>query len=177
MAGTSSEPWYREGLRFACTRCGACCRGPGYVWTDPGEVEVLAARLSLEVDEFGRRYLRRVGRRLSLVDGPDGACVFWDNGCSVYPARPRQCRTFPFWAENLTGEAAWNETAKLSPGVNQGRLYELQEIEDLRGGSGSTSGVPAAGALSTGELPNRPAARDTRVLQPAPRGRDRKDSE
>ena len=28
-----SPEWYRDGLRFECTRCGACCTGaPGYVW-------------------------------------------------------------------------------------------------------------------------------------------------
>lgn len=146
IAGSPAEPWYREGLRFACTRCGACCRGEGYVWIDTAEAEELAAFLALDVDEFGRRYLRRVDRRLALIDGPDGACVFWDDGCSVYPARPRQCRTFPFWARNLAREAAWNETAELSPGVNQGRLYELHEIEALLGGSGAASREPFTGA-------------------------------
>src|SRR5438105_3224904 len=29
----SSEPWYQDGLRFSCTRCGHCCTGePGFVW-------------------------------------------------------------------------------------------------------------------------------------------------
>ncbi len=31
----------------------------------------------------------------------NGDCVFWDDGCTIYPERPRQCRTFPFWGETL----------------------------------------------------------------------------
>ena len=27
-----SDPWYNDGLRFTCTRCGHCCTGePGFV--------------------------------------------------------------------------------------------------------------------------------------------------
>ena len=37
------DPWYRDGLAFTCTRCGACCTGaPGYVWVDADEIAALA---------------------------------------------------------------------------------------------------------------------------------------
>lgn len=139
-AATSPEsPWYAAGLRFACTGCGACCRGEGYVWVDEGEIARLADFLGLEVDAFGRRYLRRVGRRLALVDGADLACVFWNQGCTVYAARPTQCRTFPFWRDNLTSEEAWNAAAEESPGVNHGRHYDRHEIDRLAAGEGAAS--------------------------------------
>lgn len=109
------------------------------MWVDEQEIARLAAFLALDVEDFGRRYLRRVGSRFSLVDGADLACVFWDAGCTVYEARPRQCRTFPFWRENLASEAAWNLTAQESPGVDAGRLYSLSEIERLLDGYGAAS--------------------------------------
>ncbi|MDH3403680.1 MAG: YkgJ family cysteine cluster protein [Acidobacteriota bacterium] len=139
-----SSPWYAEGLRFGCTRCGACCRGEGHVWVDAAEAGRLAENLGLELGDFGRRYLRLVGNRLALTDapGPDRACVFWDGGCRVYPARPTQCRTFPFWRDLLSDEDAWREAAELSPGINRGRRYALAEIERLLSGDGAAADAP-----------------------------------
>ena len=135
----SSKPWYREGLSFSCTRCGDCCTGvPGYVWVEPTEIEALAKHLGLSVDSFGERYLRKVGRRYSLIEKPGGDCVFFDKGCSVYPARPTQCRTFPFWRSNLKSERAWDEIADQCPGIGQGKLFPVEEIEVLKRGKAET---------------------------------------
>ena len=135
----SSKPWYREGLSFSCTRCGDCCTGvPGYVWVEPTEIEALAKHLGLSVDSFGERYLRKVGRRYSLIEKPGGDCIFFDKGCSVYPARPTQCRTFPFWRSNLKSERAWDEIADECPGIGQGKLFPVEEIEVLKRGKAET---------------------------------------
>ncbi len=137
----SSSPWYRDGLAFSCTRCGDCCVGaPGHVWVTREEIERLARCVGLEVAEFGRRYLRRVGRRYSLTERAGGDCVFFEDGCTVYPARPTQCRTFPFWSENLRTRAAWQEVADECPGVGKGRFYPLEEIRRFRRGDGEVSG-------------------------------------
>lgn len=138
------EPWYKDGLRFGCTGCGACCTVEGYVWVDRREIARLAKHLGLELDEFGSKYLRQVGRRLSLTEipvpaSPDKkACVFWKGECTVYEARPSQCRTFPFWKENLRESGDWDEVAKLSPGVNNGKLYQLGDISRLAAAKGET---------------------------------------
>ena len=135
----SSKPWYREGLSFSCTRCGDCCTGaPGYVWVEPTEIDALAKHLGLSVDNFGERYLRKVGRRYSLIEKSGGDCVFFDKGCSVYPARPTQCRTFPFWRSNLKSERAWDELADECPGIGQGKLFPVEEIEVLKRGKAET---------------------------------------
>jgi len=37
------ELWYKPGLRFKCTECGACCTGaPGYVWISEKEIKAVA---------------------------------------------------------------------------------------------------------------------------------------
>lgn len=126
-------PWYRDGLAFTCTRCGDCCTGaPGYVWVDEEEIRQLAEYRGEPVDRFGQRFLRQVGDRYSLIEKPDGDCVFYDRtagGCSVYPARPRQCRTWPFWPQNLASPEAWRETCQVCPGSGRGRHHPLVEIQ------------------------------------------------
>ena len=49
-------------------------------------------------------------------------------GCTVYPVRPRQCRTWPFWASNVASRAAWERTKKSCPGAGQGDLISAEEI-------------------------------------------------
>ncbi|MDX1501528.1 MAG: YkgJ family cysteine cluster protein [Thermoanaerobaculia bacterium] len=142
-------PWFAAGLRFRCTACGDCCRGEGYVWVGRREAERLAEHLDLERDEFGRRYLRRVQGRLSLTEKAGGECVFWREGagCTVYEARPDQCRTFPFWRSSLASPESWSETARRCEGIGEGRVYEEREIVRLRDRRGATDpGEPGAGA-------------------------------
>ena len=132
MNADHPDPWYRDGLRFTCTQCGNCCTGaPGFVWVGLEEIERLAAHLGLEVDEFGRRFVRRVGRHHSLIERPNGDCVFWDraSGCTVYQARPVQCRTWPFWEENLEDPEEWARVQTGCPGSGSGRWYSVEEIE------------------------------------------------
>jgi Fe-S-cluster containining protein len=135
----SSKPWYREGLSFSCTRCGDCCTGaPGYVWVEREEIEELAKFLGLSPGKFGERYLRKVGRRYSLLEKPGGDCIFFDKGCTVYPARPVQCRTFPFWRSHLKSQRAWDEIAGECPGIGQGKFYAASDIEIIRRGKADT---------------------------------------
>jgi uncharacterized protein len=116
----SHGPWYAAGLRFACTGCGRCCTGAnGYVWVTIAEIHALAGRLALDVNEFGPRYLRRFGERYALVDKPGGDCVFLaGKACSVYEARPAQCRAFPWWPANLVSPEAWADAAKGCEGIS-----------------------------------------------------------
>jgi uncharacterized protein len=129
-----TPPWYHNGLHFSCTGCGDCCTGaPGYVWVNKAEIEALAAAIGVSLEEFERRYVRKVGIRKSLIEWSNGDCVFFDGknrNCQVYEARPRQCRTWPFWPSNLASPEAWASTAERCPGCNRGRLVPLLEIED-----------------------------------------------
>jgi len=148
-----SKPWYHGGLRFSCTECGDCCRVEGHVWVDALEIDALARHLGLTLNAFGRSFLRRVGDRLSLVEKANRDCIFWENGCTVYPVRPRQCRTFPFWPDNVADSAGWQSAAEECEGIGQGRLYEPAEIETLSTGRGST----AASLRSVGKTDDEPA--------------------
>lgn len=134
------ESWWREGLPFSCTQCGKCCRIEGYVWVDDEEIEQIAAHLGLEPHVFGGKFVRRVGKRFSLKEKKNNDCVFWDEGCTIYDVRPGQCRTFPFWPQNLESIDSWQEVVQECPGSGAGRVYNRHEIEELMSGNGETSG-------------------------------------
>src|ERR1700693_4403782 len=126
-----SDPWYEEGLRFLCTRCGNCCTGaPGYVWVYDLEIAALAQFLGETVEQVVARCTRPVGGRRSLREKQNGDCIFYDRneGCTVYPARPRQCRTWPFWESNVITPEAWQRTCEVCPGSGRGELISAEEI-------------------------------------------------
>lgn len=127
------KPWYQKGLRFRCTGCGRCCTGePGYVYVVKSEIEALARAAELELTEFEQSFVRRIGIRKSLVELPNGDCVFFDSltrRCRVYDLRPRQCRTWPFWESNVRTPDAWEETCRACPGSGRGPLVPPDQIE------------------------------------------------
>lgn len=132
-----SAPWYQAGLRFECSQCGDCCTGaPGFVWVNKAEIAELARQTGEEnVSVFEEKYVRQVGIRKSLKEFANGDCVFFDGEertCKVYDARPRQCRTWPFWDSNLKSPADWERTCQTCPGSGRGRLHQMEEIETRR---------------------------------------------
>lgn len=131
------QPWYHAGLRFECTQCGDCCTGaPGYVWVNNEEIAAIAALVMPEDPEkFEELYVRKVGVRKSLKEFPNGDCVFFDTDkrkCTVYTARPRQCKTWPFWDSNLRNADTWKQTCEACPGSGKGKLFQLGQIEEQR---------------------------------------------
>lgn len=133
--------WYAAGLAFECVGCGGCCSGPeeGYVWVSDEEVEAIAQTLGLASAQMRRRYVRRVGRRQSLVERRDNHdCIFLKpdgqggKTCAIYDVRPVQCRTWPFWPMNLANPSAWAKAGQRCQGINRGRPFTLDEIENLR---------------------------------------------
>ncbi len=87
--------------------------------------------MELDVEEFERLYVRKIGVRKSLKEFPNGDCVFFDTderNCTVYNARPRQCKTWPFWDSNLKTPEDWERTCEECPGSGKGKLYSLEQI-------------------------------------------------
>jgi len=136
----SKNIWYIGGLHFACQECGRCCSGPdeGVIWISKPEIEKLAEHLKISVPELRKKYLRRIGFRVSIKENQQTKdCIFLTRsngfvGCAIYNVRPMQCRTWPFWSSNLNSPDDWNTAAMKCPGINKGRLYTFEEIEKLR---------------------------------------------
>ena len=112
--------WYKDGLRFKCTGCGGCCTGgPGFVWLTDEDIDTLSRKLGLTREAFIRRHTRDVGGRLSLLEHPNYDCIFLEGkSCTVYEARPKQCRTFPFWPMIMKSEKEWQRASKTCEGID-----------------------------------------------------------
>ena len=93
----------------ACASCGGhCCTGEsGYIWVKYQEIEAISKFLELSIEDFATIHLKKIKHRYSLIERKrdeqdDYACIFFDDNkqsCSIYPVRPLQCRTFPFWEQ------------------------------------------------------------------------------
>lgn len=132
MGNTPKRPWYADGLRFQCQGCGDCCRGPGgYVWITMEEAREMAGELDMDFDRFAATMLRQTLSGLALVDAPGGDCPLLEkNGhCRVYATRPIQCRTWPWWDENLASENRWTDAASRCPGMNKGPIISQLVID------------------------------------------------
>ncbi|MDX9827794.1 MAG: YkgJ family cysteine cluster protein [Spirochaetia bacterium] len=124
---------------FECAACSFCCSGsPGFVWLGREDLDSLLEQLGLGQEAFIQAYCRWVetgeGRALSLLEIQRGKntydCVFLDQGrCSVYPARPLQCRTYPFWKEIVASKESWEEEARSCPGIGKGSPVPAKRIE------------------------------------------------
>ena len=132
--------WYIAGLHFECTECGGCCSGPGegYIWVARPEIKLIADFLKISIGELRQQYLKRVGLRTSIIEhSATKDCIFLRQidgrkKCMIYPVRPGQCRTWPFWSENLASPNAWNKTAQKCPGINRGKLYSYEQIQKIK---------------------------------------------
>lgn len=101
----------KDGFNYAfdpngCNSCnGNCCIGEsGYIWINAQEIQVLALHLNISVEDLKFRYLNKIGYKHSIkeiqLSKDNYACCFFNldkKQCSIYEARPVQCRTFPFW--------------------------------------------------------------------------------
>jgi Fe-S-cluster containining protein len=121
--------FFDKGIRFQCQRCGMCCTGePGIVYADQDEISLMAAFLEIPRQVLEERFLNPFRKGFTIREAEDGRCIFYENGCAVYPVRPLQCRTFPFWFQNMRSPKAWGEACLLCPGIGRGRLYTKEEI-------------------------------------------------
>ena len=128
-------PFYSEGLRFSCVRCSTCCRiESGFVYLSENDLSRLAKDRGMDYTAFVETWCRwvpldRDRERLSLREKDNFDCVFWKDGCTVYSARPLQCRAFPFWDSVVCSGQAWKTAGKDCPGIDKGEYFEMEKID------------------------------------------------
>ncbi len=103
------KPWYVSGVGFKCTGCGYCCaKEPGAVFVSDEEVLKMASKLKISKKTFLETYTRKLHGRTALLEHPNFDCVFLkESRCTLYEARPKQCKTYPFWPEIFRSKKAF----------------------------------------------------------------------
>jgi Fe-S-cluster containining protein len=111
------------------------------VWFSQHDAKSITRYLNIPLRTFYQQFARKVGNRWSLKErksnhGKD--CVFLDRDerhralCRIYPVRPTQCKTWPFWPENLDDRESWRKASKTCPGMNSGQWVPLEQIRIIR---------------------------------------------
>ena len=120
-------------LRFACQPgCTNCCDQQGFVYLNADDVRRAAAFVGMSPRTFEARYVYRTAHTRRFRKPPDKQCPFLEQGrCSIHPAKPTQCRTFPFWPELVEDRAAWKRTGSYCPGIGKGELIQIGRAMEI----------------------------------------------
>ncbi len=159
----------QERFRFKCLQCGRCCKDPATIVTvTVADILALATHLELGIEELlsilgfyqlsesvPKEQVEKMVTRpimtengpafVGLLKGEGGKCVFLneENLCTVYTARPKVCRTFPFTftaLKRLKGGVDYTikmgiarKGVEYCPGlhVQEAPLVKLQEAKKL----------------------------------------------
>jgi Fe-S-cluster containining protein len=84
-----------------CLKCVSfCCKVAGYVETRRADIRRLAKHFGLTVAEFEAKHIVEKTRKgEKLIKSAGDTCQFLgdDRRCTVYSARPRDCREYVCW--------------------------------------------------------------------------------
>ena len=141
-------------IGFSCMRCGACCRSgaddSGLVFASHDEVEALVASGAGPWDEVTAPYPDFIpcGDGAAVTFGwclrhEEGRCRFLSaRGCTMYPARPWICRTYPFALADgeltvsdcpgLGGPVSEDEALALAADLLERAWFEAEDEERVR---------------------------------------------
>ena len=127
---------FEKGIKFKCQGSSNCCvsRGSyGFVFLSKKDLKKLAKFFAIPIKKFELEYCQKTNDFTHLKEiNKNGNCIFLDNKrCSVYKSRPTQCRTWPFWANNMNSKT-WNkEVINFCPGIGKGKIINRKSIEKL----------------------------------------------
>jgi uncharacterized protein len=116
-----------DGVRFTCqSGCTNCCDQKGFVYLTETDLKRAATFTGMSARAFESKYVYRTRHQMRFRKPRDRQCPFLvENGCSIHPAKPTQCRTFPFWPELIENRSAWRATARFCPGIGKGPLIQI----------------------------------------------------
>ena len=126
--------WFKKGLAFSCTKCGKCCSGfPGAVWLNDVDIENLSNHFEVSKEEFLKKYTIKIDGKISLREKVNYDCVFFKGKtCSVYQARPKQCRTYPFWPSITQSPSSWEKEKAYCEGIEHPDASLISEQDILK---------------------------------------------
>jgi len=127
-------------LKFECQGSGKCCvhNGEnGFVFLTDADAKRLELFTHMNRTEFSKtsvfnftRFRFWTGTARHLTNS-EKQCRFLKRGkCSVYEARPQQCRTWPFYPEHMNPKK-WATVAKFCPGIGKGPERDPAEVQTI----------------------------------------------
>jgi uncharacterized protein len=118
---------------FACKRCGFCCHGETTVSLNREDQLRMLDHLQLSHQEALQKYWRCTDGIIQMKT-VKGACVFYEDGCTLHKARPWRCREWPLTRAILVSKDNLDILKESCPGIRQDVTYEemCRAIEDLR---------------------------------------------
>ncbi|NQV14024.1 YkgJ family cysteine cluster protein [bacterium] len=144
----SKQRFYADGLQFECTGCGACCKlGGGFVYLSLEDVGFAARHLDLSVTVFSETYMALHKGEYIFKNKGDNCIFYGEKGCTIYAARPTQCRTYPFWKANLKSQYRWKMIIDECEGVGRGKTFSYEEIEAIKNQTSQTPAGPEPDSL------------------------------
>lgn len=124
--------FFDRGIRFACQNCGKCCCGePGIVRVTLTDILRIAKYLNQPSEEILENSVLPYKEIYTIRERECGCCLFYQSGCRIYPVRPTQCKSYPFWFNNLRSEKNWKRVYQECPGIHQGKLFTKEKILEL----------------------------------------------
>jgi len=141
-------------MKFKCMKCGNCCSDENILITVTHKdlqrlVKHLKCALNDLIKFIGFYYGEDLSREkmvtpafltvrgsafLALIKKENGECIFLKNNrCSIYPARPLVCRSFPFVFSVEKGWLKWGLATKSGEciGVGLGEEISTKDLEKL----------------------------------------------
>ncbi|MHA2132321.1 MAG: YkgJ family cysteine cluster protein [Candidatus Thorarchaeota archaeon] len=151
------NPSESSGVRFECTKCGACCRQDELLVTvTASDIARLGVGLGLNAIELtraldfyildddesvpdGLHHIPRISTEkglayVALRKLENGDCVFLnDDLCMVHPIRPAVCRSFPFTFRKGGKDLMWGLSAmkEICPGLGEGEEVSICFLHEL----------------------------------------------
>jgi len=102
------------------------------VWVDDAEIRAIAEYRGVTYGDVRYQEARPVGNGISLREHANGDCIYFDGQtrrCTIYPVRPVQCRTWPFWNSILESRETWQEAQARCPGAGTGTFVPIEQIQ------------------------------------------------
>ena len=128
---------YKNGIRFECQSSGKCCVSRdsyGFVYLSDNDLKRFSNYFKLSIKKFKEEYCQITDGFVHLIEKNqlNGNCIFLkDKKCTVYTCRPSQCRTWPFWNENMNAKV-WNKNISINcPGIGKGKIIKYKIIKKL----------------------------------------------
>ena len=101
------------------------------MYLSEADLKRAAGFVRISAAAFERKYVYRTRNRMRLRVPRRTHCHFLvEGGCGIHPAKPVQCRTFPFWPELVDHPRAWTNTAKYCPGIGKGKLVQIKDVRE-----------------------------------------------